>query len=81
MGGCEWGCGENINELMCCVEDGIECVAEQLVASEEGLFCMALIVVHSNDFDSYIGGNTYSSYSIIGFDESVYHSLSLQTSH
>ena len=26
------------------------------MASEEGLFCMALIVVHCNDFDSYIGG-------------------------
>jgi len=21
VGGCEWGCGENSNELMCCVED------------------------------------------------------------
>jgi len=21
VGGCEWGCGENGNELMCCVED------------------------------------------------------------
>ena len=21
LGGCEWGCGENGNELMCCVED------------------------------------------------------------
>ena len=41
---------------MLCRRQGIECVAEQLVASEEGLFCMALIVVHCNDFDSYIGG-------------------------
>jgi len=40
-----------------CRRQGIDCVAEQLVASEEGLFCMALIVVHCNDFDSYIGGN------------------------
>ena len=46
------------------------------MASEEGLFCMALIVVHSNDFASYNGGNIQSSYSGIGFDESVYHSLS-----
>ena len=39
MGGCEWGCGENSNELMCCGRrQGIECVAELLVASEEGLF-------------------------------------------
>jgi len=21
VGGCEWGCGENSNELMCCVEE------------------------------------------------------------
>jgi len=21
LGGCEWCCGENSNELMCCVED------------------------------------------------------------
>jgi len=59
-----------------CRRQGIECVAEQLVASEEGQFCMALIVVHCNDFASYNGGNIQSSYSGIGFDESVYHSLS-----
>jgi len=46
------------------------------VASEGGLFCMALIVVHCNDFDSCNGGNIQSSYSITSFDESVYHSLS-----
>ena len=60
---------------MLCRRQGIECVAEQLVASEEGLFCMALIVVHCNDFDSYIGGNIQSSYSVIGFGESVNHPL------
>ena len=38
------------------IRQGIECVAEQLVASEGGLFCMTLIVVHCSDFDSYIGG-------------------------
>jgi len=32
---------------------------------------MTLIVVHCNDFDSYNGGNIQSSYSVIGFDESV----------
>jgi len=42
---------------MLCRRQGIECVAEQLVASEGGMFCMALIVVHCNNFDSYIGGN------------------------
>ena len=53
----------------------MECVAEQLVASEEGLFCVALIVVHCNDFDSCIVGNNQNSYSVISLDESVYHSL------
>ena len=61
---------------MLCRRQGIECVAEELVASEDGLFCMALTVVHCNDFDSYIGGNIQSSYSIIILVESVYHSLS-----
>jgi len=37
-----------------CRRQGIEWVAEQLVASEEGLFCMTLIFIHFNDFDSYI---------------------------
>jgi len=49
---------------------------EQLVASEEGMFCMALIVLHFSDFDSYKGGNIQSSCSIISLDESVYHCLS-----
>ena len=44
------------------------------MASEDRLFCMTLIVVHCNDFESYIGGNIQSSCSIIGFDKSVYHS-------
>ena len=42
---------------MLCRKQGIECVAEQLVASEKGLFYMAMIVVHCNEFDSYNGGN------------------------
>ena len=42
---------------MLCRRQAIECVAEQLVASEEGLFCMTLIVVDCNDFDSYNGAN------------------------
>jgi len=46
------------------------------VASREGLFCMALIVVHCNGFDSYNVGNIQSSYSVISFGESAYHSLS-----
>jgi len=45
---------------MLCRRQGIECVAEQLVASEEGLFCMMLIVFRCNDFDSYIGENIQS---------------------
>jgi len=46
------------------------------VASEGGLFYMTLVVVHCNDFDSYIGGNIQSSYSFMSLDESVYDSLS-----
>jgi len=46
------------------------------MASEEGLFCMISIFIHFSDYDSYIGGNIQSSYSVISFDESVYHSLS-----
>jgi hypothetical protein len=72
----ESGCGKNSNELTCCVKDGIEWVGEQLLASQEGLFCVMLIVIRCNDFDSYNGGNIQNSYSTIGFDESVYHSLS-----
>jgi len=37
---------------------------------------MTLIVIHCNDVDRYIGGNVQSSYNVIAFDESVYHSLS-----
>ena len=55
---------------------GIVWVAVQLLASQEGIFSMTLIVIHCNDFDSYIAGNIQSSCSVIGFDESVYHSLS-----
>jgi len=59
-----------------CRRQGIESVAEQLLASEEGQLCMTFIVVHCNDFDTYNGGNIESNYSVIGFGESVYHSLS-----
>ena len=43
------------------------------MVSQEGLFCMTLIVVHCYDFDGYNVGNIQSSISVIGFDESVYH--------
>ena len=46
------------------------------MASQEGLFCMTLMVVHCNVFDSYNGGNIQSSYGVISFEESVYHLLS-----
>jgi hypothetical protein len=46
------------------------------VASQEGLFSVTLIVIHFNDFASYNGGNIQSSYSIISFNESIYHFLS-----
>jgi hypothetical protein len=74
--GCDSGCGENSNELMCCIENGIEWVAVQLLASQEGIFSMTLIVTHCNDFDSHIGRNNQNSCSVIGFGESVYRSLS-----
>ena len=46
------------------------------MASQKGLLCMALIVVHRNGFDSFKVGNIESSYCVIGFGESVYLSLS-----
>ena len=48
------------------------------MACEGGLLCMALIGVHCNDFDSYVGGNIHSSYGIVSLDENVYHSMSRQ---
>ena len=59
---------------MLCIRQGIECVAEQLVASEEGLFCMTLIVVHCYDFDGYYVGNIQRSNSVIGYEGIAYHS-------
>ena len=61
---------------MCCKRQGIERVAEQLLASWERLFSETLIFIICNDFDSYDVENVQSSYSIISFDESVYYSLS-----
>ena len=51
-------------------------MAEQLLASQEGLFCIKSIFIHFNDFDLYILGNMQSRYIITSFDESVYHSSS-----
>ena len=61
---------------MFCKTQGIERVAEQLLASQEGLFSVVFIFVPCNDCDSENGGNFQSSYSIISFDDSVHHSLS-----
>ena len=47
-----------------------------MLASQEGLFCMTLTVIHWNDFDSYKEGTIQSSYSMISLCESVYLSLS-----
>ena len=55
---------------MFCERQGIEWIAEQLLASQEGIFSMTLIVIHCNGFDSYNGGNIENSYNVIGFDES-----------
>jgi len=59
-----------------CKRRGIEWVAVQLLASQEGIFSVTLFVIHRNDFDSYIAGNIQSGCIVISFDESVYHSLS-----
>ena len=59
-----------------CKRHGIECVDEQLLATQEVLFSVTLIVIHCNGFTVHIGRNIHSSYSTISFDESVYHSLS-----
>jgi len=61
-----------------CKRQGIEWVAEQLLASWEGLFSMTLIVIHCSDCGSYNVENVQSSCSIIRFDESVYFSFSWQ---
>jgi len=42
---------------MFCRRHGIQCEAEQMVASQEGLFCMTFIFVHCYEFESYIGDN------------------------
>jgi hypothetical protein len=49
-----------------------------MLAPQEELFTVTLIVIYCNDFDSYLGGNLQISCSTISFDESVYHSLSRQ---
>ena len=36
-------------------------IAEQLLASQEGIFSKTLIVIHCNDFDCYIGGNIHAA--------------------
>ena len=46
---------------------GIECVAEKLLASQEGLFSMTLFIINYSDFDSYNGWNLQRSYSIYHF--------------
>jgi hypothetical protein len=55
-----------------CNREGIECVAEQLLASEVGIFSVTLVVICCSYFDSYNVGNLQSSYSAVSFVESVY---------
>ena len=50
---------------MFCKRQGIECVAEQLLGSQERLFSMTLIVIHCSGFGSYNVEIVQSSYSII----------------
>jgi len=40
-------------------------VAEQLLASYEGLFSLTLIFINYNDFDNYNGGNIQNNYSAV----------------
>jgi hypothetical protein len=70
---CVSSCCENSKELTCFVKD--KELNDQLIASQEGLFSMILVIVHCNGFNSYNVENVQRSYSIISFDESVYYSL------
>jgi len=51
-------------------------VAEQVLASQEGMFSLTLIFINYNDFDNYNLGNIQNSYSTISCDDSVHHYLS-----
>jgi len=61
---------------MFCKRRGTEGVAEQLSASQVGIFVQIFFVIPCNDFVRYNIGILQSSYTNIRFDESVYHSLS-----
>ena len=71
----------NLGKHVFYIGQWIEWVVEQLLATEEGLFSMTLIIIHCNDFDSYNEGNLQSNYSIISSDEIAYYSLTWQRSH
>jgi len=45
----ESGCGENNSETTCSAKTGNELVAEQLLASWEGLFTVTLVIIHCNN--------------------------------
>jgi len=46
-------------------------VTERLLASQEGLFSVTLIIINYNDFDNYNGGNLQNNYITVSFHESV----------
>jgi hypothetical protein len=60
---------------------GIECLAEQLLVSEEGLFSLTLFFINYNDIDNHNVGNLHNRYSTTSFDESVYHSCHVTRSN
>ena len=71
MRGCESGCGENSYEPTLWKRRGIECVAEQLLASWEGLFSETLVVIHCNDL-TVIVLKMYTPAAVISFVMKVY---------
>ena len=68
-------------KVVFCKRQGLEWVAEQLLASEEKLFSIILIIIHCSDFGSYNVENEQNSYSITSFDEGVCCSFSWQRGH
>jgi hypothetical protein len=56
---------------MFCKKRGIECIAEQLFASQEGNFSVTLFDIQCNDLSIYNVQNVQSSCSIFSFVESV----------
>jgi hypothetical protein len=61
---CESRCGENSNEPTCSVRRGTGLVAEQLLASWEGLFTVTLVIIHCNDL-TVVAWNMYKAAALL----------------